>query len=32
MTLREFMDLEEKEDKDICSTFIMIKIIEKIEE
>jgi hypothetical protein len=32
MTLKEFMELEEKEDKDLCSTFIMIKIIEKIEE
>lgn len=32
MTLREFMDMESKEDRDMCSTFIMIKIIEKIEE
>ena len=32
MTLKEFMEIQQKEGKDACSTFIMIKIIEKIQE
>jgi hypothetical protein len=32
MTLKEFLNIKDNQDRNQCSTFVMIKIIEKIEE